>query len=233
MMGTVSLLSRCRTLPTPRTSRTRWRVGAGIALACAASGATSCRDSEPKATGATGSQAAREIDVAAINALVPATLQPALVFDKRDVSVERGPRKTTYTLAAPRGWEQRGGVVMELVTTDRTGERVRLVASSSCDGECKPKSWEAIVDRVHFAPRAKGKVLKDEKAPGRRTLIAEGERRGVPITYVTVAWWTDGARSYHYCAASLTDAFKAAVPAFEKVCQAVTIEGGIDSDADG
>jgi len=211
----------------------RSRADLGIALACAVTCATaSCRDSELKSAGA-GNKVSREIDVAAINALVPATLQPTLVFDKRDVSVERGPRKTTYTLAAPRGWEQRGGVRMELVTTDRIGAQVRLVASSSCDGECKPRPWEPIVDRVHFAPRAKGKVLKDEKAPGRRTMIAEGQRSGVAITYVTVAWWTDGGNSYHYCVASLTDAFKAAAPAFEKACQAVTIADGIDGDGDG
>ena len=44
-------------------------------------------------------------------------------------------------------------------------------------------------------------------------------------TYVVYAWWADGARRYFSCTASLEAQVKAAAPAFEKACLAVSAKG--------
>jgi uncharacterized glyoxalase superfamily protein PhnB len=82
----------------------------------------------------------------------------------------------------------------------------------------------ALTTMVNFAPRTRGKVTKDDRAPGRRTMIAEIDTAGAAIVVVT-AWWADGDRSYHTCTASLDDTLRDAAPAFDKACQAVAIDG--------
>lgn len=171
-----------------------------------------------------GAMAARPpvtIDVAAVNALVPPALRDRLVFEKRDLVIERGKRTTTYTVAAPAGWVQDSKMFAHLKTTDRTS---RFEVGANCDGECAPKPWEAIADRVNFAPRARGKVTKDDRAPGRRAMIAGVDAPGGGTVVVT-AWWADGDRSYHTCTASLDASLEGAAPAFDKACQAVAVDG--------
>jgi hypothetical protein len=165
------------------------------------------------------------IDPAAANAAVPAALKDKLVFEKRDIVLERGKTKTTYTMAAPKGWTQEGKMFGHLKADTNGGFFSRLEVGSNCDGECKPKEWEQIADKVNFQPRAKGKVIKDEKAKGKRTMIAEVESGGAKTTDVVVAWWTDGASKYYACTATLDEAIKDAAPAFEKACSAVNIDG--------
>jgi hypothetical protein len=165
------------------------------------------------------------IDAAAINALVPAALKDKLVFERRDLVIQRGPRKTTYTVAAPHSWIQHGDMSAHLRPDDLPGVAAHFEIGSNCDGPCTPKPWEAVATKVHFTPRAGRKVIQDVKAPGRRTMIVELERAGVPTTEVIVAWWTEGARNYHTCKASLGAALQAAAPAFAAACQAVAVAG--------
>ena len=169
------------------------------------------------------------VDVAAVNALVPAGLKDKLVFETRELVIERGKRKTTYTVAAPRGWAQSSTMFAHLRADDKANRLTRLEVGSNCDGECSPKPWQAIADRVNFAPRGSmtrgGKVLKDEAAPGRRTMVAVVDTGGARTTDVVVAWWSDGAKKYHTCMASLGEGFEEAAPAFDRACQAVAIDG--------
>jgi hypothetical protein len=165
------------------------------------------------------------LDLDAINALVQPALRSQLVFERRDVVLERGPRRTTYTLAAPRGWTQHGEMSVNLRPDGEPAGGSHLTASNNCDGQCTPKPWADVADRVNFAPRARGTVVKDARSPGRRTLIAELSRGGAPMTEIVVAWWTDGAPSYHSCTASLAASLGAAAPAFEAACQAIAIAG--------
>ncbi|HEY0986529.1 MAG TPA: hypothetical protein VGD80_05720 [Kofleriaceae bacterium] len=176
---------------------------------------------------AQGADTARVVvDVAAVNALVPAGLKDKLVFEKRELVIERGKRKTTYTVAAPRGWAQSSTMFAHLRADDRANMSTRLEVGSNCDGECSPKPWQAIANRVNFAPRAAGrKVLKDEAGPGRRTMVAVVDSGGARTTDVVVAWWSDGAKRYHTCMASLGEGFQEAAPAFDRACQAVAIDG--------
>jgi len=187
------------------------RIGLVIALA-------SCgepRDARP----------AIAIDAAAVNALVPAQLRDQLVFERRDLVIQRGPRKATYTVAAPRRWIQHGEMSAHLRPDDLPGVVAHFEIGSNCDGPCTPKPWEAVAAKVHFAPRAGRKIVQDVKAPGRRTMIFETQRSGAPTTEVIVAWWAEGARNYHTCKASLGAALKPAAPAFAAACQAVAVDG--------
>ncbi len=184
-------------------------------------GAIGCgkKGSEAKGTGLA-------IDAAAVNSLVPAPLKDKLVFEKRDIVLKRGRSNTTYTLAAPKGWEQRMESFgnLEAPKDSGMGFLTKFSVGSNCDGQCKPKEWQEIADKVNFAPLSKGKVLKDVKGKGTRLMIAEGDG-GMKTTEVVFAWWTDGADSYHTCQATLDEAIKDAAPAFEKACQAVTVSG--------
>jgi hypothetical protein len=200
-------------------ARSAW-LGGALALVLAITGCKSDKDrrSAPSA-------APVAIDVAAVNALVPAALKDTLVFERRDLVIERGKHKTTYTLAAPRGWAQDGKLFAHLRGDAQAGLATRFEVGANCDGECAPKPWEAIADRVNFAPRARGTVQKDDRAAGRRTMIAELDTGGARTTVVVTAWWTDGSASYHTCTATLDAPIKDAAPAFEKACQAVAIDG--------
>lgn len=194
-----------------------------IAIALAGCGKGEKKDGAGAAASRPAVTPAVTIDVAAVNALVPTALKDRLVFEKRDLVIERGKHKATYTVAAPAGWTQGSKLFAHLKANDTAGLS-RLEVGSNCDGECTPKPWEAIADRVNFAPRARGNVTKDDKAPGRRTMIADVDSGGA-ATVVVTAWWTDGDRSYHTCTASLDLTLKDAAPAFDKACQAVAIDG--------
>ncbi len=175
----------------------------------------------------TGLATGLAIDAAAVNSLVPAALKDKLVFEKRDIVLERGRGKTTYTLAAPKGWMQgmKSFGSLDAPKDSGMGFFTKLSVGSNCDGTCEAKEWEKIADKVNFAPLAKGKVLKDVKGKGNRLMVAESEG-GMKTTEVVFAWWTEGADSYRTCKATLDEAIKDAAPAFEKACQAITVSGG-------
>ena len=180
---------------------------------------------------------AAKIDVAAVNALVPAELKDKLVFEQRDIVEERGKRsKTTYTLAAPKDWEQ-GDMKMFASLRPKSdagfGNMTEIGAGSNCDGRCEAKDWAKVSEKVNFAQFRGGdwKIIKDESTKTSHLLIA---RQG-DATYVTYAWWADGASKYYTCRATLDvgfgsegpkgDTLQAAAEAFAKACQAVNIKG--------
>jgi hypothetical protein len=200
----------------------RW---AAIAACVAASAAATACKSDPKpapAAAPPGPPASPvAIDVAAINALVPAALRDRLIFERRELTVERGGHKATYTVAAPSGWTQTSKLFAHLRPAGSAAQVPRFEVGNNCDGPCAAKAWEPITDRVHFAPLAKGKLIKDDHVAGRRTMIAQLSG----VTHVVVAWWNDSERSYHICSAQLDEALAAAAPAFDAACQAVVISG--------
>lgn len=165
------------------------------------------------------------IDVAAVNALVPAALKDKIVFEQRAVVIEQGRTPTTYTLAVPKGWSQQSKMFANLKADDKGGFFSGMKIATDCDGECKPKSWESIADKNFFAERSKGKVKKDEKGSGKRLMISDVDQNGVKTTDVVFAWWADGDKRYHVCVANLDESVKDAAPAFEKACQAIAVDG--------
>jgi hypothetical protein len=181
-----------------------------VAAACSKSGS-----SAPKAV---------PIDVAAVNALVPADLKDKLVFEKRDILEERGKRsKATFTMAAPKDWEQEGKMFASLrpKSESNLGFMTDLRVGSNCDGTCEAKDWAKTSEKVNFAQFRDGKILKDELAKTSHLMIAEKN----DSTYVVYAWWADGGRKYFTCTASLEKEVKAAADAFAKACQAVSVAG--------
>ncbi|CAN5663021.1 hypothetical protein BH11MYX1_BH11MYX1_29770 [soil metagenome] len=172
-------------------------------------------------TGAKGGAPAVSIDVAGVNALVPAELKAKLVFDKTDVVEEMGHHLRTYTLAAPKGWASKMKGFASLKGPDDMGFFTSLDLGNNCDGTCEPKDWAATSDKALFSQFAKDKVVKDEKKPNSRLLISERDT----TTFVVYAWWANGAKRYHSCFATLEKQVSAAAPAFEKACQAVTVSG--------
>ncbi len=169
-------------------------------------------------------QEAKPLDVAAVNALVPAALKDKVVFEQRAIVLKQGRRDTTYTLVAPKGWKQQTEMFGNLKGDDKAGFFSAFTVGSNCNGECKEKDWDKESDTADFAPLAKGKVAKDDKKPGRRTMIAESDG-STKTTVVVTAWWTEGDKNYHHCRAELDEAIKDAAPAFEKACSIVNIDG--------
>ncbi len=167
---------------------------------------------------------ATPIDLAAVNALVPADLKDKLVFEQRDLVEERGRHsKTTYTLAAPKDWEQgKMFASLEPKRDANLGFFTKIIVGSNCDGSCEPKDWAKTSEKVNFSQFRTGwKITKDEQAKTSHLMIAEKDDQ----TNVTYAWWADGARKYYSCSASLEGEIKAAADAFAKACQAVAIKG--------
>ena len=166
--------------------------------------------------------AAPAIDLAGVNALVPADLKAKLVFDKTDIVEERGRHNITYTMAAPKGWAPHMKGFASLKGGDDLGFFTSLDVGSNCDGSCEPKDWAKIADKVNFAQFDKDKVIKNEAKPGSRLLIAERDGK---TTFVVYAWWTEGAKRYNTCTATLDEPVKTAGDAFAKACQSVGVSG--------
>ncbi len=165
------------------------------------------------------------VDVAGVNALVPASLKDKLVFEQRDLVEERGHGNVTYTLAAPKGWEQKMKAFPKVSPPDSAnlGFMTDFGVASNCDGECAPKDWAQVADKVLFKQFSTNgsKIEKDDKGKSDRTLIATTDDK----RYVVYAWWQDGAKRYHQCMATLEKEVMDAAPAFEKACKAVAISG--------
>jgi|HubBroStandDraft_6_1064221.scaffolds.fasta_scaffold57752_3 hypothetical protein len=161
------------------------------------------------------------IDAAAVNALVPAELKAKLVFDKTDVLQEQGKSKLTFTVAAPKGWKQDGTMFAKLKGGDDAGFMTSMDLASDCNGTCEPKDWAVAADSVVFKQFKDAGVVKNETTPTSRLLIATRDK----TTFVAYAWWTTGAKRYHYCMVTLEEPVAAAAPAFAKACQAVNVAG--------
>lgn len=172
-----------------------------------------------KGTPASDGKPSAPIDTGAVNALVPAGLKDKLTFEKREIKLDQGKHSPTFTVAAPKGWEQRSKMFGNL--EGKFGEKFSV--GVNCNGECKEKNWEQESDKSDFQPLAKGKISKDEKKPGQRTMIAELDENGFKKVVVVRSWWTDGEKQYHFCRAELDDEIKDAAPAFEKACSNVTV----------
>ncbi|HEY5927319.1 MAG TPA: hypothetical protein VIV11_36780 [Kofleriaceae bacterium] len=172
-----------------------------------------------------------KIDVAAVNALVPADLQAKIVFEEKSVEEERGRRsKLVYTLAAPKTWtadnEMKMFAKLRPPTDEGYGNFTEVSVGNNCDGRCEAKDWAKVSEKVNFAQFRDKKILKDELSKTSHLMIAEIE----DTTYVTYAWWVDGGDHYNTCSAALQKGFgegpdpRTAAPAFAKACEAVNIK---------
>ena len=181
-----------------------------------------------------GDPPAVKIDPAASDALVPADLKSKIAFAEASVEEERGKKsKTVYTLAAPKTWKADGTMKMfAKLRPDHSegyGNFTEVSLGSNCDGSCEAKDWAQVSEKVDFAQfRGAGfKIVKDEKTATSHLVTATND----DTTYVSYAWWVDGGDHYNTCRAVLQKGFmpdspdpRAAMPAFEKACQAVNVK---------
>jgi hypothetical protein len=161
----------------------------------------------------------KPIDLAAVNALVPASLKDKVTFEKAKIIQDRGDT-TSFTVAAPKGWKQRMKGFAHLSPESDLATMTVFEVGSNCDGACERKEWATVLDKV-YASYLSGKVLKDVKGKTSRTLIAESGT----TTVVVVAWWEEGASKYWHCGATLESDLRDLAPAIEKACESVTIVG--------
>lgn len=183
-----------------------------VLSACSKSSDSKSQPSEP----------AVAIDLAAVNALVPADLKAKLDFEKTDVVEDHGKSsKVTFTVAAPKGWKQDSTMFATLKGGDPVGFMTQMHLASDCNGTCEPKDWAKAADHVLFDQFKDASVTKNETTPTSRLLIASRDK----TAFVAYAWWTSTGSRYHYCLATLEEPVAAAAPAFAKACQAVGISG--------
>lgn len=162
----------------------------------------------------------RQIDVDAVNALVPAELRSELVFKKGEL-VGDGLRsgKIRYTLATPVDWQPGYDGYAMLVHPDHDRFKfTHLVVGHNCDGFCQPKDWNAVIDEV-YAYYLRGHVMRDVRGATSRKLIAQ-EPSG-RATIVLDAHWKSGDDHYDSCDATLEYELQPAAEAFAKACEVV------------
>ena len=188
-------------------------------IAAAAPAAAPAVAQEDKGGGAAAAPAVT-LHLAGINALVPAALKAKVAFEKAEIKRERGSRTTAFTLAAPKGWAQESKEFSNLSPAGQDMLGTSIDVGTNCAGVCEPKDWAAVSDE-DFAQFKDAKILKDEKTPTSRLMIAEMSDK----TYVQHATWTAGAKRYATCVVTLEDEYREAAPAFAKACQTVGMSG--------
>jgi hypothetical protein len=201
-----------------------------------------------------------QADVDAVNALVPADLKSKLVFELGDVPKgEHGFKDDNFRGVLPKGWKA-GFMPGNMkpadgddFTSKTFGGKVAMTINSNCDGTCEAKDWAAVSDKVNFAQYASGKVrgklIKDVKGQGTRTLVFEnapsvnanggtmtatvnGQTTTSAVTttsgddnlVLVTAWWSDGSRQYYTCTVELGGPAKSLEPAFEKACGKIEVK---------
>lgn len=194
-----------------------------------------------------------QADVDAVNAKVPADLKDKVVFELRTAKDKRGRKEETPTFIAPKGWKD--GFTAGAIEPEKSGwpadedgfsmSKTSMWVSSSCDGKCEPKDWEKSADKHHFSQwtsgEVPGKVLKDEKGEGVRTLVFQQEttkktektetgeytsESGSESITIIRARWSKGASRYQICRAELGKNAATLVDAFVQACDKFSVVEG-------
>jgi hypothetical protein len=155
------------------------------------------------------------VDVAAVNALVPEKLKYRLVFEPREL-VAGQHRHVTYTVPVPKLWrsDDVGGAVAADKTIDGDSS---IFLSSSCDApSCTAEDWNGAIDRK--IKESNVEVVRDEHGDHRRVVVAKPLLVQDDVESITVYWWRDNATEYHSCQVRLAAALKEVAAAFEKAC---------------
>lgn len=150
-----------------------------------------------------------EIDIAAVNALVPPEYKATIEFEKRAVmSWDKG---ETFLIAAPKGW-QVSEFSGNLKEPDEEFVSIKFKVDVGCSGDCVPKDWSRTIEER--LPH--GKRFKDVKSRNSRSVVAEVDANE---TVVYNAKWQEGDPSFWYCEVTLYGPALALVPAMEKACE--------------
>jgi len=185
---------------------------ANHAAGCSSESEGSSGKGTPKAT-----LAEVESALPQINGAVPEALRGQLRFET--ATVEDG----ELAAAVPAGWES-GHIPGRYRPGDGSslGFMTSYSVGANCDGECKPKDWQATATKVELSQFLEGDftIEKDEKlGDNGRLLVA----RSSDSTYVVATWWKKDASKYYYCRASLADDAATAAAAFEQACRSTRV----------
>ena len=177
------------------------------------------------------------IDVAGVNAAIPADLKGKIEFEAGTIELGHRGRESAKA-AVPKGWKK-GFMPGSLEPADadnfgsKTFGKTSMTIGTDCNGSCEKKDWAAVSDKVYFSQftggKTEGKVIKDEKGDNRRTLVFEHKvSDSFPekevAARVIVAWWTPDSERYYTCQAEVGTPVKGLLPAFEKACAKVAVE---------
>lgn len=164
-------------------------------------------------------------NVAPANSRIPQAWKSKLEF----VSQQLDSQGDTITVPAPKGWQTND--IGALVPPDGSsfGAATQFWATKTCNGSCEAKSaadWEKAVDKMAFADELARtpppKLLKEDRRPGFRELVAENPNDGT--TAILVAWWKDGAERAYLCDVTLAQEAQDLASAFEQACLHTTVE---------
>jgi len=184
-----------------------------LALVLAAAGC----GNKKEGSGSTAKAAeAPPVDLAAINGAVPKEVAAGLKF--ATATAEDG----AMAVVVPAGWEESKHMpgMYKPPMESSFGFMTKFSVGSNCDGECSPKDWKAVADKVDFAQlTTRFKVISDDQQADHRILVARSD----DTTYVSAAFWKDGASRYFTCSATLEDDAAKATDAFVKACAATRV----------
>ncbi len=169
-------------------------------------------------------------DASAANAAIPAAWKGKIEFVTQTLGKDEG-----VSVPAPKGWKPGflDGTVEPPDGNKDFGFATNLRAGKTCGGECKSKdaaAWESAANESSFnnmlAHKPAPKVIKDEKRPGSRVMIAQDQNTdgNMNQTFVLVAYWKDGADRFYFCNASLAEVAKDLAPAFEQACTKMAVD---------
>lgn len=166
----------------------------------------------------------RDIDVGPINELLPEARRSALHFVSREV--ESGvPRRVRYRVAAPERWKKDHSGMFEWGSGLRSPH---FWVYSSCDKEpCKPRDWNAWVDRMMKEERYQS-PQRDERLAHRRILSAKN--REEDWAYLLIASWRDGDDEADICSVNVSYEYADVLPAFEKACASAVRLGEVKDE---
>jgi hypothetical protein len=179
-----------------------WRLGAALASALLIVG---CKKTPT-------------IDVASVNALVPAKYKYKLEFASRDVTSGLH-RHVTYTVPVPKDWKSDDIGGAQPVDKAVSGDSSIWVHSSCDDAHCSPADWNAAIDQELKLLE----VLRDERGDHRRVVTVKPGPTGRDLLGIKVYWWVDGEPEYHACEVRLGPGLQESAPAFEKACELAVV----------
>ena len=162
------------------------------------------------------------VDPGPANAAIPAAWKGKIEFEAATIADDFD-KDGGVKAVVPKGWAGGKGIkaMREPPQGGGFGFMTHIWAGSGCGGECKERpaaELEKEANKSFFdtllAHTPPPKVIKDEKTPGHRLLVAEEDSK---IT-ISSAWWTDGGKRFQFCTVDLDKEAKDLEPAFEAAC---------------
>lgn len=152
-------------------------------------------------------------EVTRIDGLVPDNLKDQVKF-----KVWKEKRKGSMQAVVP-DWKD--GYMDGAFELGDAFDRNTFSVGSNCDGECKPKDWAAIAEKVNFENMGNGEVEKDEPLPEGGRIVIKKTPGGRALQ---LAMWRKDSRKYYTCSARLRDPISEAIGAFEQACRSIVVE---------